>query len=77
MVKSEVYNVQRKLSKQIGDDFEKSDRLMDVKINNIKKQINSIEKQHADEKERMIRTVASVKKEMAAISKKVEDQFNQ
>ena len=77
MVKSEVYNVQRKLSKQMGDDFEKSDRLMDVKINNIKKQINSIEKQHADEKERMIRTVASVKKEMAAISKKVEDQFNQ
>ena len=77
MVKSEVYNVQRKLSKQIGDDFEKSDRLMDAKINNIKKQINSIEKQHADEKERMIRTVASVKKEMAAISKKVEDQFNQ
>ena len=77
MAKSEVYNVQRKLSKQMGDDFEKSDRLMDAKINNIKKQITSIEKQHADEKERMIRTVASVKKEMAAISKKVEDQFNQ
>ena len=44
MVKSEVYNVQRKLAKQIGDDFEKSDRMIDKKIFEMRKQVAAMEK---------------------------------
>ena len=44
MVKSEVYNVQRKMAKQIGDDFEKSDRLMEKKIFEMRKQVQAMEK---------------------------------
>ena len=48
MVKSEVYNVQRKLAKQIGDDFEKSDRLMDKKIFEMRKNIQAMEKTNSE-----------------------------
>ena len=48
MVKSEVYNVQRKMAKQIGDDFEKSDRLMEKKIFEMRKQVQAMEKQSTE-----------------------------
>ena len=51
MVKSEVYTVQRKLAKQIGDDFEKSDRMMDKKFDSLRKQIQSLEKKQEAEKD--------------------------
>ena len=76
LVKADLHSVQVSLVKKLGDDFEKTDRMMSTKLEGLRKNIAACDKTAADEKERVNRNLNLIKKEMGTIRSNVDAQMD-